>query len=75
MSSISGCLPEDEVTMIHFWAEGLHVAFLGDLGHPLAEDELAPLCGAEIVLAAAAANRRSAWPIWRFWSMPSARAL
>ena len=28
-------LPEDEVTIIHFRAEGLHVVFLGDLGHPL----------------------------------------
>jgi L-ascorbate metabolism protein UlaG (beta-lactamase superfamily) len=46
-------LPEDEVTMVHFKAEGLHVAFLGDLGHPLAEAELAPLRGADIVLAAA----------------------
>ena len=39
--------------MVHFRADGLHVAFLGDLGHPLAEDELAPLRGADIVLAAA----------------------
>jgi L-ascorbate metabolism protein UlaG (beta-lactamase superfamily) len=46
-------LPEDEVTMVHFRFEGLHVAFLGDLGHPLAADELAPLRGADIVLAAA----------------------
>ncbi|WP_165226227.1 MBL fold metallo-hydrolase [Aquisphaera insulae] len=46
-------LPEDEVTIIHFHAEGLHVAFLGDLGHALTEDELAPLRGAEVVLAAA----------------------
>jgi L-ascorbate metabolism protein UlaG (beta-lactamase superfamily) len=46
-------LAEDEVTMVHFRAEGLHVAFLGDLGHPLSENEWAPLCGADIVLAAA----------------------
>jgi L-ascorbate metabolism protein UlaG (beta-lactamase superfamily) len=46
-------LPEDEVTIIHFRAEGMHVVFLGDLGHALAEDELAPLRGADIVLAAA----------------------
>lgn len=45
-------LPEDEVTIIHFHAEGLHVVFLGDLGHPLSEAELAPIRGAEIVLAA-----------------------
>src|SRR3954453_15654683 len=25
--------PEDEVTIIHFKAEGMHIAFLGDLGH------------------------------------------
>ena len=46
-------LPEDEVTIIHFRSEGLHVVFLGDLGHALSEAELAPLRGAEIVLAAA----------------------
>jgi L-ascorbate metabolism protein UlaG (beta-lactamase superfamily) len=46
-------LPEDEVTMVHFRSEGLHVAFLGDLGHTLWEPELAPLRGADIVLAAA----------------------
>jgi L-ascorbate metabolism protein UlaG (beta-lactamase superfamily) len=46
-------LPEDEVTIIHFRAEGMHVVFLGDLGHALVEAELAPLRGADIVLAAA----------------------
>jgi L-ascorbate metabolism protein UlaG (beta-lactamase superfamily) len=45
--------PEDEVTIIHFRTEDLHVVFLGDLGHALSEAELAPLRGAEIVLAAA----------------------
>jgi L-ascorbate metabolism protein UlaG (beta-lactamase superfamily) len=45
--------PEDEVTIIHFRSEGLHLVFLGDLGHPLAPEELAPLQGAEVVLAAA----------------------
>ena len=45
--------PEDEVTIVHFRAEGLHVVSLGDLGHPLEEHELAPLRGAEVVLAAA----------------------
>lgn len=44
---------EDEVTIVHFRAEGLHVVFLGDLGHALSEAELAPLRGAEVVLAAA----------------------
>ena len=46
-------LPEDEVTIVHFRAEDLHVVFLGDLGHRLSEDELAPLLGADIVMAAA----------------------
>jgi L-ascorbate metabolism protein UlaG (beta-lactamase superfamily) len=46
-------LPEDEVTIVHFRAEDLHVVFLGDLGHPLTEPEIAPICGADIVLAAA----------------------
>jgi L-ascorbate metabolism protein UlaG (beta-lactamase superfamily) len=46
-------LPKDEVTIVHFRSEDLHVVFLGDLGHPLSESELAPLRGAEIVLAAA----------------------
>ena len=45
--------PGDEVTIVHFRAEGLHVVSLGDLGHPLEEPELAPLRGAEVVLAAA----------------------
>ena len=45
--------PGDEVTVLHFRWEGLHVVFLGDLGHALAERELAPLRGAEVVLAAA----------------------
>ncbi len=42
--------PEDEVTVVHFRTEGLHLVFLGDLGHQLTEAELAPLRGAEIVL-------------------------
>jgi L-ascorbate metabolism protein UlaG (beta-lactamase superfamily) len=46
-------LPEDEVTIVHFRADDLHVVFLGDLGHRLSEDELAPLLGAHIVMAAA----------------------
>ncbi len=43
-------LVEDEVTIVHFRVEGMHVVFLGDLGHPLREDELAPIRGADIVL-------------------------
>lgn len=46
-------LPEDEVAIIHFRAEDLHVVFLGDLGHPLTPEEIAPLRGADVVLAAA----------------------
>jgi L-ascorbate metabolism protein UlaG (beta-lactamase superfamily) len=46
-------LPDDEVTVVQLRAEGLRLVFLGDLGHPLSEPELAPLRGAEIVLAAA----------------------
>jgi L-ascorbate metabolism protein UlaG (beta-lactamase superfamily) len=41
---------EDEVTIVHFRAEGLHVVFLGDLGHALTEDEVAPLRGADVLL-------------------------
>jgi L-ascorbate metabolism protein UlaG (beta-lactamase superfamily) len=44
---------EDKVTIVHFRAEGLHVAFLGDLGHALRDEELAPIRGADVVLAAA----------------------
>lgn len=43
-------LPEDEVTIVHFHAEGLHLVHLGDLGHSLTEDELAPLRGADVLL-------------------------
>jgi L-ascorbate metabolism protein UlaG (beta-lactamase superfamily) len=46
-------LPEDEVTALLLRAEGLRVAFLGDLGHPLEESEVARLRGAEVVLASA----------------------
>ncbi len=42
--------PDDEVSIVHFRTEGLHVVFLGDLGHELTEAELAPLRGADIVL-------------------------
>lgn len=40
----------DEVTIVHLKSEGLHLVFLGDLGHALTGPELAPLRGAEIVL-------------------------
>ena len=46
-------LPGDEVTILHFRVEGLHVVHIGDLGHALSEAELAPLRGADVVLAAA----------------------
>ena len=45
--------PGDEVAIVHLGSEGLHVVFLGDLGHALTEAELAPLRGADIVLAPA----------------------
>ncbi|SIO64778.1 L-ascorbate metabolism protein UlaG, beta-lactamase superfamily [Singulisphaera sp. GP187] len=44
--------PEDEVTIVHFRVEGLHVVFLGDLGHALDASDLKPLRAADIVLAA-----------------------
>jgi L-ascorbate metabolism protein UlaG (beta-lactamase superfamily) len=44
---------EDEVTIVHFRSEDLHLVFLGDLGHPLTGPELEPIRGADIVLAAA----------------------
>lgn len=43
-------LPGDEVTIMHFRVEELHVVHLGDLGHSLTDYELAPILGAEIVL-------------------------
>lgn len=46
-------LPGDEVTILHFESEGLHVVHLGDLGHALRDDEIEPLLDADVVLAAA----------------------
>jgi len=46
-------LPEDEVTLMQLHLEGMRILFLGDLGHALTSEELAPIRGAEIVLAAA----------------------
>ena len=46
-------LVEDEVTILHFRMEGLHVVHLGDLGHSLSDDELAPIRGADVLLASA----------------------
>ena len=43
-------LAEDEVTIVHFRAGGIHVVFLGDLGHALDEVELAPIRGADVLL-------------------------
>lgn len=45
--------PGDEVAIVHLRSEGLHVVFLGDLGHKLTGPELAPLRGADVVLAPA----------------------
>ncbi len=46
-------LPEDEVTILHFRAEGLHVVHLGDLGHALSGKELALVRGADVLMASA----------------------
>jgi len=43
-------LRDDEVTIVHFRSEGLHLVHLGDLGHALTEVEVDPLRGADIVL-------------------------
>ncbi len=43
-------LAGDEVAIVHLRSEGLHLVFLGDLGHALTAPELAPLQGADIVL-------------------------
>lgn len=40
----------DEVSIVQFRLDGLHVVFLGDLGHALDEAEVAPLRGADVVL-------------------------
>ena len=45
-------LPEDEVTIVEIVAERLRVVFLGDLGHPLDDAEIARLRGADVLLAA-----------------------
>jgi L-ascorbate metabolism protein UlaG (beta-lactamase superfamily) len=42
--------PGDEVTIVHFGAEGLRVAFLGDLGHALKDSELEPIRGVDVAL-------------------------
>ena len=42
--------PNEQVTIIHFRSEDLHVVFLGDLGHPLTDAEVAPIRGADVVL-------------------------
>ena len=46
-------LSEDEVTILHIRAEGIHVVHLGDLGHSLSEDEITPIRGADVLLASA----------------------
>src|SRR5512143_912809 len=45
--------PGDEVTILHFRSEGLHLVHVGDLGHALSDTEVAPLVGADILLVAA----------------------
>ena len=44
--------PGDEVAIVMLRLEGMKLVFLGDLGHALDEAELAPLRGADVVLAA-----------------------
>lgn len=46
-------MPEDEVAVVHFRAEGVKVVFLGDLGHVLTDEEATPLRDADVLLAAA----------------------
>ena len=46
-------LAEDEVAIVHLRSEGLHVVFLGDLGHRPDRARAGPLRGADVVLAAA----------------------
>ncbi|MFO0909801.1 MAG: MBL fold metallo-hydrolase [Isosphaeraceae bacterium] len=43
-------LPGDEVSIVHFRVEGLHLVFLGDLGHSLDHTEIEPLQEADVVL-------------------------
>lgn len=43
-------LAGDEVTIVHFHADGLHVAHVGDLGHALTAGEAEPLRGADVLL-------------------------
>ena len=65
--------PEDEVTIIHFRAEGLHLVFLGDLGHSLTETS-SPHCEAPTSCwPPPAARRRSTSPRSRPCSTRSVR--
>ena len=43
-------LPGDEVTIVHFTFGGVRVAFLGDLGHSLNDDEVKPIRGVDVLL-------------------------
>ena len=58
-------LPGDEVTIVHFRSEGLHVAFLGDLGHMLTEDEVRPIRRADVVLIPAGGPPTIDYPFMR----------
>jgi L-ascorbate metabolism protein UlaG (beta-lactamase superfamily) len=55
-------LPDEEVTIIHFHSEAMHVVYLGDLGHGLTDEEVAPLRGADIVLIPAGSTPTIAYP-------------
>ncbi len=59
-------LAGDEVAMVHLRSEGLHLAFLGDLGHDLTTDELEPIRGADVLLVPAGGP-----PTLDFSSIPS----
>jgi L-ascorbate metabolism protein UlaG (beta-lactamase superfamily) len=43
-------LPGDEVSIVHFWSEGLRVVHIGDLGHDLTIAEVDPIRGADVVM-------------------------
>ena len=43
-------LPDDQVTILHFHAEGRHVVHLGDLGHSLTEEEAREIRGADVLM-------------------------
>ena len=67
-------LPEEEVTITHFRSEDMHVVYLGDLGHGLTEEEVAPFAGPTSCSSPRAQPRRSTILRSPRCSTPSARA-